>query len=83
MVRRVSQGDIAQPLNRLVEEHVLTGFRSNFALRGAEDWAPGVIVTVEFDMQIPEAVKLAQEALGSLGPVSVAAEVCPRSKSRG
>ena len=28
MVRRVSQGDIAQLLNRLVDERVLTGFPS-------------------------------------------------------
>jgi hypothetical protein len=83
MVRRVSQGDIAQPLNRLVEERALTGFRSNFASRVTEHWAPGVIVTVEYDMQIPEAVKLAEEALRPLDTVSVAAEVCRRSQSRG
>ena len=82
MVRCVSQGHIAQPLNRLVEERVLTGFQPNFASRVTEHWAPGVIVTVEYDMQIPEAVKLAEEALRPLGTISIAAEVCPRSQGR-
>jgi hypothetical protein len=87
MKRRVSQGDLAQSLNPLVEERVLAGFRSNFASQGVsqgvENWAPGVIVLVEYDMQIPEAVKLAEEALRPLGTISIAAEVCPRSQGRG
>jgi hypothetical protein len=83
MVRCVSQGHIAQPLNRLVEERVLTGFQPNFASRVTEHWAPGVIVTVEYDMQISEAVKFSEEALRPLGTVSVAADVCRRSQSRG
>ena len=82
MKRRVSQGDLAQSLNPLVEERVLAGFRSNFASEGVENWAPGVIVSVEYDMQIPEAVKLAEEALRPLGTISIAAEVCPRSQGR-
>jgi hypothetical protein len=67
MKRRVSQGDLAQSLNPLVD---------------VENWAPGVIVSVEYDMQIPEAVKLAEEALRPLGTISIAAEVCPRSQGR-
>ena len=82
MARRVSQIDIAKALNRLVDERVLTGFRTNFSAQQAEDWMPAVIVAVEYDMQFAEAIKLTKEALQPLGIVSVGAEVGPRSQSR-
>lgn len=61
------RGDLNQVLNGLVREGVLTGFRTNFAVRKEAGWQPEVFISVPDLEEAGQALRCVRHALESLG----------------